>query len=100
MIKTQTKTGKPFSGVCRSYYEDGSLEREVRFQDGKEDGESVTLYKPNAEGKQIMMVKVNHKMGVPEGTWDFFFELLYKNGTLRSWSHNRHLALQDIKKLR
>jgi antitoxin component YwqK of YwqJK toxin-antitoxin module len=68
------KTQRPFTGLCRSYFEDGSLEREVRFESGKEDGESVTLYKPNTEGKQIMMVKVNHKMGVPVGTWDFFYE--------------------------
>jgi uncharacterized protein len=77
------KSGKPFSGLCRSYFEDGSLEREVRFEDGKEDGESVTLYQPNAEGKQIMMVRVNHKMGVPEGTWDFF----YPSGR-KAWTEN------------
>lgn len=84
------KTSKPFTGICRSYYEDGSMEREVRFQNGKEDGEAVTLYKPNTDGKQIMMVRTNHKMGLPDGTWDFFFE----NGR-RAWTQTYSNGLKN-----
>lgn len=78
------KTGRPFTGLCRTYYEDGSMEREVRFQGGKEDGESITLYnKRNEKGQQTVMARINHKMGVPDGEWEYFFE----NGK-RAWSQS------------
>lgn len=78
------KTGKPFSGVCRTYYEDGSMEREVRFQKGKEDGESITLYnKRNDKGQQVVMAVLNHKMGLPDGTWEYYYE-----SGKRAWVQN------------
>lgn len=84
------KSGKPFTGLCRTYYEDGSMEREIRFQNGKEDGEGLTLYKPAEDGKQIMMVRTNHNMGVPDGKWEFFYE----NGK-RAWIQNYKEGLKE-----
>src|SRR5688572_12834196 len=63
-----TKSGLPFTGVCHSYYEDGTLEREAHFREGKEDGEIVTLYKFNTEkGRQIPQSMLNYRAGTPHG---------------------------------
>ena len=43
------KTGKPFTGLCISYYDNRQLERKVRFVGGKEQDTSFTFYK---DGKQ------------------------------------------------
>ncbi|MFN3342953.1 MAG: toxin-antitoxin system YwqK family antitoxin [Flavobacteriales bacterium] len=84
------KTGDPFSGLCRTYYEDNRLEREITFVDGKEDGISTTYYKrvekdpkdaKDPKPGQIMVI-TEHKLGVPEGTWKYYFE----NGKL-AWSN-------------
>lgn len=75
------KSQTPFTGVCRSYYEDSRLEREVNFVDGKEDGISTTYYKRKGENDdesdpspgQIQVI-TEHKMGVPNGVWKYFYE--------------------------
>ncbi|MFI5203072.1 MAG: toxin-antitoxin system YwqK family antitoxin [Flavobacteriales bacterium] len=70
-----TKSGLPFTGVCRSYYEDGNKEREVHFRDGLIDGMAIALYKYDQEkNQQIIESRINHKMGVPDGKWEFFYE--------------------------
>ena len=77
-----TKTQKPYTGRCRSYYEDNSPERVVDFVDGKEDGMSLTWYKSSPESPNMqLMVRTNHNMGVPDGVWDFYYE----NGQ-RAWT--------------
>lgn len=78
------KSGLPFTGVCRSYFEDGRLEREAHFRDGIDDGEIISLYRFNAEeGKQIVQSRLNHKMGLPHGKWEFWYE----NGQ-KAWEQN------------
>lgn len=87
-IISHKKSLQPYTGVCRTYYEDNRLEREVHFVDGKEDGRSVVHYQrfkvdengrktkdnsPSDEPGQIQVI-TEYKMGVPNGTWQYYFE--------------------------
>jgi antitoxin component YwqK of YwqJK toxin-antitoxin module len=77
------KTGKPYTGLCRSFFEDGSEEMKTEFVNGKIDGESVKLYPENEKGQQIIEYKLHYDKGNPDGTWDYF----YKNGR-RAWTES------------
>src|SRR3989344_3370225 len=49
------KSLQPYTGLCRTYFEDNRLERQVHFVDGKEDGISVVHYqrfKIDEEGRK------------------------------------------------
>ncbi len=83
-----SKTHAPFTGMCRTFYEDNRLEREVNFVDGLEDGASITYYQkfildPNGNRRMDDSSGVepgnkkaltNHKMGVEHGEWKFWYE--------------------------
>jgi antitoxin component YwqK of YwqJK toxin-antitoxin module len=91
----------PFSGKCKTYYEDNALEREVDFIDGKEHGASKSYYRREKEvksdsasadpGKRVfpgnkttedktpeeprgqLQTLTPYNMGVPEGTWEYYY---------------------------
>lgn len=90
---THKGSGMPYTGTCRTYYEDGRMERQANFIDGKEDGISTTYYQrftykwnestekfdrymdkdPDPKpGKKWTITE--HKAGLPHGTWKFFYE--------------------------
>ncbi|MFZ5554622.1 MAG: toxin-antitoxin system YwqK family antitoxin [Bacteroidota bacterium] len=87
------KSQMPYTGVCRTYYEDGRLEREAHFVEGKEEGVSKTYYqrfeykrndatgkcdrymdksKDNKPGK--LWTITEFKGGLPHGTWKYYYE--------------------------
>ncbi len=102
----------PFTGKCKSYYENNSLEREVEFLEGKEHGVSKTYYqwepkettddsvvddgrrkmpgddKKEDKNKDPEDVKgqlqsvTTFSMGVADGTWEYY----YANGNM-AWSN-------------
>lgn len=105
----------PFTGKCKSWYEDNSLEREVDFVDGKEHGASKTYYRLEKDTSTVKTEKVDDgrrrmpgdkkekvtepeevkgklqslttfSMGVPEGTWEYY----YPNGNM-AWK-NTYIA--------
>ena len=71
------KTGKPYTGLCISYYDNRQLERKVRFLNGKEQDTSFTFYK---DGKQWTELSWDH--GIENGTSKFWYE----NGQL-AWEN-------------
>lgn len=86
----------PFTGVCKTYYENNSLEREANFANGKEHGVSTTYYvkkkDPNEEKPKTERLLPGQKpkdpedvkgqvqsvtifnMGVADGTWEYYYE--------------------------
>lgn len=101
----------PFTGKCKSFYEDNSLEREVEFIEGKEHGASKTYYQKVKDTGTVTPVKdegrrnfpggnktekvtepeevkgqlqsvTTFSMGVPEGTWEYY----YPNGKM-AWKN-------------
>lgn len=85
-------TSLPFTGKCTSYFEDGSIEREANFVDGKEDGFIIEYYKnklntPKTALKDLqpnmMKLRMSYKLGVEDGQWQFWYE----NGKL-AWEMN------------
>jgi antitoxin component YwqK of YwqJK toxin-antitoxin module len=105
----------PFTGLCKTWFEDNSLEREVNFVNGKEHGASKTYYKKvkdtstvkaviKDEGKRKLPGEKTEKitepdeikgqlqsittfnMGVSDGTWEYY----YANGKM-AWK-NTYLA--------
>lgn len=95
----------PFSGVCKTYYENNSLEREANFSNGKEHGVSKTYYvktkdpneeKPKTErlmpgqqpkdpeeAKGQLQSLTSFNMGVADGTWEYY----YANGNM-AWKNS------------
>ncbi len=90
------KSRQPYTGRCRTFYEDGRLEREANFIDGKEEGRSVTYYQRfiiGADGKKTkdksgspepgnQWTITEFRMGLPHGTWMYYHE----NGRL-AWEN-------------
>jgi uncharacterized protein len=107
-IVLHKKSLAPFTGMCRTYYEDNRLEREAQFVDGKEDGISMTYYQRFIlqkldDGNMVKMrdtsaeatpgqrwTQTSFKMGVPHGEWRFWYE----NGTL-AWLQIYKDGLKD-----
>ncbi len=81
------KTGKPFTGTCQSCHENGNIEHEVSFRDGKEDGQSQSYY---PDGKQHTLRNFNY--GLENGDWKYWFS--EKDGGKLAW----HFQYVDGKK--
>jgi len=94
------KSLAPYTGICRSYYEDNRLEREVHFVDGKEDGIATTYYKRNDEKKfdanpgKVMAI-TEHKMGVPNGTWKYYYETQVDEKDKLAWENTYKEGKKD-----
>ncbi len=109
----------PFTGKCKSWFEDNSLEREVDFVDGKEHGASKTYYRYEkdtsaakttepGEGRRKLpgdkkekiteLEEVKGKlqsvtlfnMGVADGTWEYY----YPNGNM-AWKNTYALGVKN-----
>ena len=71
-VKGETKA---FTGIIKSYYDNGALKEDIPYKDGKENGIGKVYY-PNGNLKG----EVNHKDGKEEG----LSKLYYENGNLES----------------
>ena len=66
---------KGFTGIVKDYYDNGNLENEMAFKDGKKDG-SLKGYYPNGN----LLIEDTYK----EGKIDGISKLYYENGNLKS----------------
>ena len=69
-VKGETKA---FTGIIKSYYENGNLESEGNFKDGKLEGLSKLYYENG-----ILQIEVSYKNGKIDGIMRNY----YKNGDL------------------
>lgn len=60
---------KPFTGKCETCHQNGILERQVAFVNGKENGTDITYYETGCE-----MVVRTHIQGEPQGKWIFYHD--------------------------
>ncbi len=61
------KSGKPFSGECKTCHFNGNIEMYLKFANGKSDGKDTVYY----EDGKINLIR-SHYLGKEDGTWMFF----------------------------
>ena len=82
------KNYKPYTGISKSYYEDGKLKSEENYKDDKRNGISKSYYK---NGK--LEREANYKDGKLEGISKSY----YKNGKLEREENYKEDELVSIK---
>ncbi|CAG5078649.1 toxin-antitoxin system YwqK family antitoxin [Parvicella tangerina] len=64
-----SKTNKPFTGLCVSYFPNGKLERKASFVNGK-DNDTAYVYYESGDIKAFII----HVNGVEHGTWGYWYD--------------------------
>lgn len=64
-----SKTNKPFTGLCVSYFPNGRPERIARFNNGK-DNDTAYVYYESGDIKAFII----HVDGVEHGTWGYWYD--------------------------
>lgn len=64
-----SKTNKPFTGVCVSYFPNGKLERKASFSNGK-DNDTAYVYYESGDIQAFII----HVDGVEHGTWGYWYD--------------------------
>ena len=72
------KSGKPYTGECKTCFGNDNLEMYIRFVDGKADGQDSVYY----ESGQLNLIR-SHYQGKEDGLWMFYRE----DGSLK-WEKN------------
>ncbi len=72
------KSGKPFTGYCKSCFFNDNLEMYLQFVDGRAEGKDTIYY----ENGSINLIR-SHYLGKEDGTWLFYNE----DGTIK-WEKN------------
>jgi antitoxin component YwqK of YwqJK toxin-antitoxin module len=72
------KSGKPYTGECKSCWGNGNLEMNIHFVNGKADGQDTIYYEVGG----INLIR-SHYQGKEDGTWMFYRE----DGSLK-WEKN------------
>src|SRR3989344_5774267 len=60
----------PFSGTCKTYYENNSLEREANFSEGKEHGVSKSYYEKPKDTAKVVDGGNDGRRRIPGATTD------------------------------